>query len=80
MTAIIRLGIYLGIGALLHLLFVGAHFDWSNAWTWLWLVGWPMMLVALFAFAGLIMAGIGLIFAAAALLVIGSFSLAGKLR
>jgi hypothetical protein len=51
--------IYLGIGALLHAVFVGATFDWSSAWTFGWLFGWPIMLfiafwavaLGLFAFA-----------------------------
>lgn len=34
---------YLGIGTLFHVLFVGSHFDWQSAWTWLWLFGWPLM-------------------------------------
>lgn len=38
--------IYLGIGAMLHALFVGAQFDWSSAWTFGWLFGWPLMIVA----------------------------------
>lgn len=80
MTSIIRLVIYLGIGALLHLVFVGAHFDWSNAWTWLWLVGWPIMLMV-FLFSSLVIAaGFALIFVVAALIVISALSLAGKLR
>jgi hypothetical protein len=48
MISLYRLGLYLGIGALFHALFVGAHFDWSSAWTWVWLVCWPVMLVITF--------------------------------
>ena len=45
------LALYLGIGALLHAIFVGAQFDWSSAWTWGWLLGWPVMfLMALSTF------------------------------
>jgi hypothetical protein len=44
MRGLIPACIYLGIGALLHALFVGSHFDWSSAWTWGWLVAWPIML------------------------------------
>jgi hypothetical protein len=39
-------GVYLGIGALCHALFVGSHFDWSSAWTYGWLFGWPAMIFA----------------------------------
>lgn len=35
---------YLAIGALCHLAFVGSHFDWNSAWTFAWLLGWPIML------------------------------------
>ncbi len=41
---LIFFAIYLGIGAMLHALFVGATFDWSSAWTIGWLLGWPIML------------------------------------
>jgi len=55
--ALIGLAIYLGIGAMLHALFVGPHFDWSSAWTFGWLLGWPIMgLLALFAFGLAVMA------------------------
>lgn len=42
---LIFFAIYLGIGAMLHALFVGPHFDWSSAWTFGWLFGWPIMVV-----------------------------------
>jgi hypothetical protein len=52
MMALIGLAIYLGIGAMLHAVFVGSHFDWSSAWTFGWLLGWPIMMMgALLAFA-----------------------------
>lgn len=41
---LIGFAIYLGIGAMLHALFVGAQFDWTSAWTFGWLFGWPIML------------------------------------
>lgn len=41
---LIIFAIYLGIGAMLHALFVGAQFDWSSAWTFGWLLGWPIMI------------------------------------
>lgn len=44
----IRIGFYLAIGALLHWAFVGAHFDFTSALTWLWLFGWPLMLIVTF--------------------------------
>ncbi|SHJ71423.1 hypothetical protein SAMN05444159_1296 [Bradyrhizobium lablabi] len=42
---LIGFAIYLGIGAMLHALFIGPQFDWSSAWTFGWLFGWPIMLV-----------------------------------
>src|SRR3569832_1647739 len=45
---LIGLAIYLGMGAMLHALFVGPHFDWSSAWTFGWLLGWPIMVVISF--------------------------------
>lgn len=42
---LIFFAIYLGIGAMLHALFIGAQFDWTSAWTFGWLFGWPIMLV-----------------------------------
>jgi hypothetical protein len=51
---LIALAFYLGIGALLHAFAVGPQFDWSSAWTWGWLLGWP---VAIFiAFWGFMLA------------------------
>jgi len=41
-------GIYLGIGAMFHALFIGPTFDWSSAWTFGWLFGWPIMLLLSF--------------------------------
>lgn len=38
----IRIALYLAIGLLLHVIFVGAHIDVANAWTWLWLAAWPV--------------------------------------
>ena len=38
----IRLALYLAVGLLLHVIFVGAHIDPTNAWTWLWLAAWPV--------------------------------------
>jgi hypothetical protein len=72
MSGLIRLGIYLGIGALLHALFVGAHFDWSSVWTWVWLVGWPIMLFVTF---WTVVISIVIVL----LIVIGVATLAGKL-
>lgn len=45
---LIGFAIYLGIGAMLHAIFVGAQFDWSSAWTLGWLLGWPIMLFVTF--------------------------------
>lgn len=42
---LIGFAIYLGMGAMLHALFIGSQFDWSSAWTFGWLFGWPIMLV-----------------------------------
>lgn len=69
---IARLGIYLGIGALLHVLFVGSHFDWSSAWTWVWLFGWPIMLLVTF---WIVVLGCVVL----ALVVVGAMAAMGKL-
>lgn len=45
---LIGFAIYLGIGAMLHALFNGAHFDWTSAGTFGWLFGWPIMLFVTF--------------------------------
>ena len=45
---LISFAIYLGIGAMLHALFIGPHFDWTSAWTFGWLFGWPIMLFITF--------------------------------
>lgn len=42
---LIGFAIYLGIGAMLHAVFIGPQFDWSSAWTFGWLFGWPIMLI-----------------------------------
>lgn len=41
----IVLAVYLGIGALLHGVFVGPTFDWSSVWTFGWLLAWPVGLL-----------------------------------
>ena len=66
MTGLKSFAIYLGIGAMLHAIFVGAHFDWSSAWTFGWLFGWPIMLllslgVVVIGFMGLILVVSGII-------------------
>lgn len=48
---LVGFSIYLGIGAMLHALFVGAHFDWTSAWTFGWLLGWPIMIFITFGAA-----------------------------
>jgi hypothetical protein len=55
----IGFAIYLGIGAMLHAMFIGPHFDWSSAWTLGYLLGWPIMLFVWFGkvFLGLAIAG-----------------------
>jgi hypothetical protein len=37
--------VYVGIGAICHLLFAGVHLDPSSVWTWIWLFAWPVMLL-----------------------------------
>jgi hypothetical protein len=72
MTRLMGFGIYIGIGALLHAIFVGSHFDFTSAWTFGWLLGWPIMLIISF---GAFMLAVG----ALCLLVIGMMALFGKL-
>ena len=47
-----KAALYLSIGLLLHVIFVGAHIDPTNAWSWMWLVAWPVPML----FIGLIAA------------------------
>jgi len=57
---LIGFAIYLGIGAMLHALCVGPQFDWHSAWTFGWLLGWPIMLViSMWAFALMIVLVVG---------------------
>lgn len=41
---LIGFAIYVGVGAMLHAIVIGPHFDWTSAWTIGWLLGWPIML------------------------------------
>lgn len=58
---IISILTYLAIGAVFHALFVGQHFDWSSVWTWAWLFGWPVTIVAFLCVGVLIVATVALI-------------------
>lgn len=55
---------YVGIGAVLHLLILGASIDWSSAWTYAVVLGWPVILFV-------IVGAFGLAAVALAFLVIG---------
>src|SRR5262249_50832275 len=62
MMRLLGFAIYLGIGALLHALILGPHFDWTSAWTFGWLFAWPLMLFIWFwivVIGILVAAGIG---------------------
>ena len=61
---LIGLAFYLGIGAMFHAFMVGPHFDWSSAWTWGWLLGWPIMIFVAFWAVILCVAGFGIAIAA----------------
>lgn len=54
----IRVGLYLGMGALCHLAFYNATFDFSNAWTWVWLLLWPVMFAIVIGLIVLVIGGI----------------------
>lgn len=62
MSTIIALIVYLGIGSLLHAVFIGSAFDWSSAWTYGLLLGWPVVAAC---------AGLALLFSVWALATIG---------
>ena len=55
---------YFGIGALCLAIAEGSAIDWSAAWTYVWLLAWPIGLIAVFLkwaailFAALIVLGI----------------------
>lgn len=51
---LIFFAIYLGIGAVFHAMVLGPQFDWSNARTFGWLFGWPLMLLIWFWAIGLV--------------------------
>lgn len=57
---IFRIALYLGVGALMHALFVSTQFDFSSALTWGWLLAWPLIaFVMVLSFLGL--AGIAIL-------------------
>lgn len=43
----IRFAVYLAFGFALLVIFEGPQIDPANAWTWVWILGWPIP-VALF--------------------------------
>lgn len=43
----VRLALYLASGFALLVIFEGPQIDTANAWTWVWILGWPIP-VALF--------------------------------
>lgn len=55
-VAVFSIIVYLGIGSLLHAMFLGAQFDFGSAWTLAFLFAWPVILVLAFM-AFLILAG-----------------------
>lgn len=61
---LVGLALYLGIGALFHAFMVGPQFDWSSAWTYGWLLGWPVMIFVAFWAVILCLAGVGVAAAA----------------
>lgn len=38
---------YIGIGAILHLILLGATIDWSSAWTYAIVLGWPFVVMGI---------------------------------
>ncbi len=62
----IRLAIYLAFGFAFLVIFEGPQIDPSNAWTWVWIFGWPIP-VALFVGKWLLIV-IGVAFAAGCLI------------
>jgi len=46
---------WLGVGLICHLMFLGSSFDWSNVWTFVWLFAWPL----LFGLVLMLIAGVG---------------------
>lgn len=59
---VLSIGIYLGIGAMLHAMFIGPQFDWSSAWTFGYLFGWPIMIFIWFGKVFLFLAIVGIAF------------------
>jgi hypothetical protein len=51
-----------GAGALLHAAIFGAELDWSSAWTWFFVFGWPILVAGALLIAAIaICALIGLV-------------------
>lgn len=48
MNRLFCLALYVGIGAFLHALILGASIDWHSAWSIAWLFAWPIMLIVSF--------------------------------
>jgi hypothetical protein len=53
---ILVLLVYLGIGAMAHVIFAGPTFQWDSAWTWVWLFAWPLPLALGLGVAGALIA------------------------
>ena len=50
MKYVVLLALYLGVGLVLHALFVGSNINPASVWSWLWLFGWPAMMALVAAF------------------------------
>jgi hypothetical protein len=59
---LITLIVYLGIGAMFHVLFAGSHFDFASAWTWALLLGWPVVLLGWFAMVVIALVAIAIVY------------------
>lgn len=55
-VGLLALAFYLGAGSVLHLILLGGAIDWSSAWTYAIVLGWPILLF-LFSLPLLVLAG-----------------------
>lgn len=72
--------VYLGIGLFFHELLIGGNIDVGSAWSWVALLGWPLVFAAGIVCLCLLMAAIGLVLGAAYGVYIGARWAMARLR
>lgn len=49
-ATLLKFAVYLGTGFVCHAFLLGPVLDFNSAWTWAWLLGWPLMLFLTFGY------------------------------